>query len=224
MLLNTYDEHVELQDFLKMIEKNCQPFLNLLDTVKDTKTWMGKQRPLFFRGMKKGGKVLIKEKVRKDRQAKDSSSYVKAEDLDVEFEKQLGIKARSQGVYTSSNSDTASRYGDVYMVFPIDSFDYITTTHGYTDMIDALQYYFEVIGGEEGEELKKEWLDKYGYSDTNYVTPKYLEKLVSDYHKNGDMKTAVKGGHEVVFICDEYYAIKDDSTYYQKILQWLDKR
>lgn len=222
MLLKRYDEHVEFENFLKMIDKDCQPYIKLLKDLAHITSYHHRHQPIFLRGMSEDDNLILK-KVRKDRTPLDSVNQVDNTLVDDIFYDKMGVRPRSEGIFTSTNSATANLYGIIYMVFPIGDFDYVASD-SWVDMIDAWSTYYEVFNDFEsnGNEESKEIIDKYGNMEDGKVPRKWIEHVIEEYGKNGnEIKTAVKEGQEVVFICDEYYAIKYDKESLNRIIKWL---
>lgn len=227
-----YNEHkklninIEFDNFLKLIDRDCQEFIKLLREIKDIKTYVSPKRLLFYRGMKKGDKEFIKDKVRKNRKQLDSDYYFNQQQLDDIFYKELGVRPRSEGLFATTSQHYSRNYGDIYVIFPIGKFNYVTTDF-FTDSIDFFIYYFEVMNGDEGIEIKNEYIEKYGKSVNGNVPYKYLEYFVSHYKLNdSDLVITIREGNEIIFLCDEYYAVKVDSSteYLDKIIKWLDEK
>lgn len=225
MLIKSYSEFTELEKFIALIKNDCKDYLDLLDNIKDVKTYFSNQRPLFFRGITNENDTFIKKQVRKDRKPLDSTNQVDNVLVDNVFEERMGVRPRSEGLFTTSNAELANKYGELYMIFPIGKFDYVTT-NSWIDMIDAWTTYYETFLDYEatGHEDSKEFIDKYGSLENNKVPRKWIEHIMDEYKKNELIEHAAKEGQEVIFICDEYYAIKDESSLYQEIIKWLDNK
>jgi len=127
---DTPTPHTKLQKLCEYISKNCTQYLK---DVKESRTWM-------FRGVKSDLSAFVGHS-RQERRAKDSVS-----ELQTMFDRclsALGATAlRSNSIFATSNFGTASDYGDVYIIFPIDG----KYTFTYTNMDDiVLQELADII-------------------------------------------------------------------------------
>ena len=113
------------------IKENCQPFLRMTDQP----LYRGVVVPLT--GMFIRAKT---EAVRKDRKPRDSS-MLSHELADHWFNTKYKLRPRSQGLFCTSNPNTAKRYGKLAYVFPVGKFRYMWATNSDgTPVYDSLEY------------------------------------------------------------------------------------
>jgi len=112
--------------------------------------------------------------------------------MDDLFKKKFGWKARSEGVFTSSDiSQLENVYGEPYMFFPIGNYKYV---------------YHPTI-----RDIFME-MDNYKYIDIDgNVNIKAIEIYLSEHipkYKNNNLHIAYKNGVEVAFKCKSYYLVR----------------
>ena len=100
-------------DAVKLVQEKCRPFINL------------NVEPALYRGDRSNTvKVAVRTiNVNKQRKPVDTERHVH-DAMDDWFEKKLGARLRSEALFCTGNSMTASMYGTVNCVFPVGSFKY----------------------------------------------------------------------------------------------------
>lgn len=101
------------KEFINLVVRDCKPVIKI----------MIKNKNMLFRGMKSKS-IYSYNSVRKDRKPKDTPIKM-ADLLDKAFFKIFHWKPRSEGLFTTSNIYTASKYGSLNAVFPCGNFDYV---------------------------------------------------------------------------------------------------
>lgn len=114
-----YDKAVDL------IIKDCQPFLEQINyKVKRLPLYRGlKQIKRDDRGKFEEG-LMLKRKVRKDRQPKDMSKQ-DVSIMDQVFVNHFGYPYRTQALFTTGSYNIADNYGQVFLIFPIGQFNFL---------------------------------------------------------------------------------------------------
>jgi len=110
------DEISKLHGMFNDINKKCQPFL------KEFKSSNCKN--LLFRAVNKKIKLYEEIKPRQDRLPKDTPLNIHKL-LDDKFNENFGWKARSEGVFVSSNMEKIKPYGLPYIFIPIGKYEYL---------------------------------------------------------------------------------------------------
>jgi hypothetical protein len=177
----------------QILEKECSKFFNLL-----------KKKSYVFRGIENLSSDFKKVKARKNRQPRDTPSYVH-EKLDEMFQKHFGWKVRSEGVFTSGNSELED-YGDIFLFAPIGNFKYIWSAN-----IKDLYHKLLTMGAVPPSrnipnDLIMDMFDK--RSDE-------VEDLIKKYHHNEGLNIATRYETEIVFKCDYYYLLNVTDENYE---------
>lgn len=192
---NEHSDSNQLDEYFKLIRRDCKPFLELLRKNQDIKRkgffpFRRDEKPLLFRGMYDKEDFLDK-KVRKDRRAKDSWEFVDQKLVDNIFFEKWGIRPRSQGLFTTFSMGQAERYGYIYVVFPKGDFDYV------------------VCEAEDYNDLWLDYMDEAGITNKDDIPLDHIEYVVKWLHQyNSNIGSAIKYSYETIFLCDSYYAIR----------------
>ena len=130
--------------YFSLIENDCSDFLK----------YMKKAGRMLFRGMDSNGKVIYGRSHEK-RSTMDTSENVQKR-FD-ELLKVAGFKAlRSNSIFTSGDMDHAENYGDPYMIFPKNGFNY-TWSEEHADWVpDEDNVYFDSSDEHEVREFLNE--------------------------------------------------------------------
>lgn len=132
MRLKTYineESTLNIQDIVDNIKKKCAPYFKKAGPTGD----------FLYRGVRSSSlsdkRLVHKVKPRTDRRPLDTDKSLHAL-LDELFLKHKGWKARSEGVFLTSNRSTARAYGKVFVMFPIGSFKFLYNP----DIVDLTNY------------------------------------------------------------------------------------
>ena len=199
----TEETNPDPQKVLLLIKKNCKPYLQ-----------QKAKAPLqLFRGTKAlEYEDFLEITPRKDRQPRDTPQKIHKK-FDQLFLKYHGIKARSEGVFTTSDNTVSSFYGINGIVFPIGNFKYLWNPNVKDLSTDP-----------NGANITKPWYKKIFDELMVLVTKDYeniddmLENIIKKY-KSTDLKNAMKSGNEVMIFCKKYYMV--DTLYYSEIFGQL---
>ncbi|CAG7580759.1 MAG: putative chorismate mutase-like protein [uncultured marine phage] len=246
---------------IKLIKRDCKPFLEELDKNPNLlserflmrgvqKVWENDEmlpelryestspsKSKFYRNTWRY-RIAYKE-VRQDREPRDTA-YGVSDAFDEEFEKKFNISPRMKGVFTTGNENTASQYGQPFLVFPIGEYKYVwsPTVKDLFNKVDGNYWYRyldfpegavdEFMELEEGSDVQGEYgIDWYkeGMSEeeiNNHLSEdarNQVESIVSEY-KDTDLEDGIKSGNEITFVCDSYYIV----TFHQKIVDEFYRR
>jgi len=215
----------DLSEAIEGIKSDCAPF------IKEMKiSWKTFPR-LFYRGMESTDKYI--HTVRKDRRPLSTPREI--HDLvDFHMKKKFGWKPRSEGVFATSDSQTASTYGKSCYFFPIGNYKYIWSPSVRDLFVSVLQYgvdvdkkdaektyeiYWDSKKAPHNSFLKKDPIFQSSKSKKEYVTRamKNRDKILNDNIKkyvdqclDDGLEKALYMDREVMFRCDSYYAINKD--------------
>lgn len=123
---------------------------------------------------------------RMDRKPMNTNPEVSAM-FDEEFEKLFGWKPRSEGVFCTGRNVRSELYGDPYIVFPKNGYQFIWSKRINDLYIDSGIYGYNM---DKVEEVSKK-----------------IRSLVLSYRDHG-MRKAIRSGVEVTIKCDYYYVIE----------------
>jgi len=117
--LTEYIENDDIVTGLKLIEKNCKPFL---------KEWLTSQNKNDIRYLFSGRDSHIdfeKKSVRVNRTPLSTNISIH-KSFDNAFKKEFGWNARSNSIFCTGREDVAASYGDnLYVIFPIGKYKYL---------------------------------------------------------------------------------------------------
>jgi len=189
------------EKLVALIKKNCKPYLR-----------QKAKAPLqLYRGMKKlEYEDFLEITPRKDRKPRDTPLKIhkKIDDL---FLKYHGIRARSEGVFVTTDYSISSYYGINGIVFPVGDFKFLWNP-----------YVFDLSMDPTGMAVLKPWYKKLIdeimalISKDPKNTDEVLENIIKGY-KSTNLKAAMKSGNEIMIFCKKYYIV--DSLYSDEIKQ-----
>lgn len=192
---NTYD--------IELLVKKCRPICEIY----------AKTRGVLYRGIKKihneEQNVFMLKTRRKDRKPKNSSTEIHNL-FNETFNEIFHWKPRTEGIFCSTDYQTATFYGYSYIVFPIGNFRYLYSEN-VRDTIDL-----------PGQVLKK--MGHYNiksWSDPTFI--KELKKFIKENFTDKNLETLLSKASdtEVVLDCDEYYGIRRADIDYTKLIKEL---
>lgn len=170
---------------INLIKRDCGALIaRLSGRLGTNKMFRGLKRPL------PSGK-LSKLKVDKNRSPKDMPLRLH-EMIDTWFQRESGIRYRSEAVFASSSVTIASTYGTVNSFFPIGNFSFCWSPV-YDDLFTKLDMHIHDHPG------------RYDYST-------FPEELINEFMNAGKYKfdsglaAGIQMQHEIMFYCDTYYA------------------
>lgn len=180
-------------DIIKMLHTDCAEWFNQI-----------KGDQVCYRGAKPITGVIEKRIPRKVRKPRDTP-MVLHNSLDDEFKKKFGWKARSEGVFATSNMRQARGYGAPHAFFPIGKFKYI-----YSDQIEDLSDYFENeevlawVGDDDGYEFYEGGVE-FGSERFNNI----LKRAINTY-SDKRLSYALESDVEIMFYCPKgYYLVEN---------------
>ena len=153
------------------------------------------KRPV-YRGISERQFEFKKFKVRKDRKPTDMDISLH-KDINTKFKELHGVKnIRSVSLFGTGSIEHVERYGEAYYIFPIGNYTYWWSPK-VVDLHDKL-YFKNIYNIDDIVPENKEWLNK--------LLKSYIDK---------DLPGAIKSGNEIMFLCDEYYAM--DLNIYREV-------
>ena len=172
----------DIDEYLPILEKECAPYL------KECKKAGG----FLYRAINDSFSIK-KMKPRSDRRPRDTPIELH-NFMDDYFKKNFGWKARSEGVFVSSDFSYISEYAShVHMFFPIGKFKYVWSKH-VSDIFIIFREH-EIIDINDNE-MNGDISD---HEDT-------LIDVLRHY-QNNNLYSAIVAGNEVMVKCKEYYLI-----------------
>lgn len=185
------------------INKLCKPYIKNLKKMASRSD----NDKFLFSGRKSSASDVIKGKVRQDRRPKDMPLEVH-ELLDKQFQKEFGIKARSNSLFCTLRVSTAKAYGVPYYIFPIGNY----TTIWSNEVNDLFEWIKDDIGTSRRNDFdhlhgaidnwkhvnnKEEILDI--IEDMNIPAKYYTDKSYIRMKRDSD--------NEIMLHCKEYIGI-----------------
>lgn len=180
---NYLNESTTSHEIMDILSNKCKPFLRKMKEERmSTFVYSGRERSEdFFIGQ-----------IRKDRKPLHTPKKVHNL-LDKLFEQYHGIKLRSKSLFCTINSNDAINYGILYLIFPIDKFEF----YHHPDITDLLQYIrnehniknIEVWSKEEHEDMEKD-----------------LQEIVQEYQKG---LPKIYTDVELMLYGDKYLAVSE---------------
>lgn len=165
-----------------------------------------------------------------------------SEKFDEQFYKLFGWKPRKEGVFCQSDVTDINIYGDDYIIFPSNGYNFLWSEHIedlwaslISDKYGLTSYdiHPETLMFKVSNTLKKEYKEG---GPTLGSREEYQKKFEDEWHKEADktirnivatyrennMKKAIHSGNEVMIKCDYYYVIENTnpmSDYVRKVLK-----
>ena len=209
-----------LDEFVKLVMRDCQPFLKL------------KTQPL-YRGLSEArkqkilGGFAIKDDVRIDRKPRDSNPYLHNA-MNRALKKKYGVPVRSESLFCAYSKAVAMAYSDdmPYLIFPIGETKLIWSPY----IIDPFAELQEVWGSAENSTLLS-WIEK--ITVENELHPRddendrraVIEILFDEYgdelYADGSSKDAQNSKNEIMVLCDSYYAISSTKITIDELMDKL---
>jgi hypothetical protein len=192
------DQQHLTKDLVSTIIEECEPFLDEIRHQPDNYVmYRGiRVKPSFTENPDGSWKTPItgvhRIRVRKDRVPLDISKSA-TEILNSLFERDFGIKYRTQAAFVKGDKSSTIEYGSPHVILPIGEFKYCWSPN-IEDLYVYAAYKFDLekIGQLQNPEEKiKEVYEKGEYKSNG------LLMALTNYKK-----------HEIMVACDEYYAIE----------------
>jgi len=204
------DKVVTDETLINIIKKKCLPFL------KENKG--GK---LLWRGSRwdiENIKILTP---RQNRLPMDTPERIHNFVDDI-FKKKYGWKARSEGVFVTSNRKEAQDYGNIGIFFPIGKFNYLYNNK-IRDFTENLKnsgiISFDDIDAAAYKEFWKSPPDEDELKEINQLRDNLINTIRS-YEKT-NLSKASRSDIEIIFKCEHYYLIRPKKTLFTKLQDLL---
>ena len=193
-----------------------------IDKVKSTsmfKLYQQSSDNYIYRATNHNIKSIVRLQRRTDRTPKDMPlEYHKL--FDKLFQKKFGWKARSAGVFATSDFRATRTYGTPYIFIPEDPYSFLYSTKiadlfsevadGWGAFLTKLDY--AILDGDE-DQIKKLAARK---KNVDVQTKEHVIDKVVNTYKDNNIKQAIKKETEIMFNCDNYYLINID--YFKSII------
>jgi len=211
--INESDWFEKKDSAIAMIKEDCKPVL------KEIK----KAKKLIWRGAKIQNSLITRRRTRMNRKPLNTNIEIH-EILDQLFKKKFGWRARSQSITGTSNEDSALMFGDrPYLLFPIGEYEVIWRKN-IGDFIQVIplwvEDFFEMKAGKSKNDIRRiieiwsRGILKGIDADDPDVEKILLVKIKKDLEyevskcTSGKLSQALKGRHELMFKCKEYYLVE----------------
>ena len=198
---------------IEMIKQDCGSVLKEIT----------KAKKLIYRGATSQNSLITRRKTRMNRRPLNTEIEIH-KILDQSFKKKFGWRARSQSITGTGSLNSAYVFGSqVYMLFPIGEYEVIWIKN-IGDIIQMIPLWIETFFEEDKagkrkiniRKLIKTWSDGVlKHIDPNdpdvekallTKATKELEGIVSKA-TSGKLSQALRGSHELMFKCKEYYLV-----------------
>lgn len=216
-------ESFDYEGTYNFIMDNCQPFLYESDI-------HGEHGTFLYRGAKSEKDIFTIKIPRKDRKPKDMPIAI-SQAMDVIFQRNIGWKPRSEGVFTSTSINSATSYStNVYRVFPIGQYKYVYIKN----MMDTYSLRFEIetklsvlldetlqYTNRIFNSLRKIPLKDLDPKIRNYLLIATKEVLKKKTIKTSSLSTLEGRATEVTLKCKKYCMLK--SHYWELMLKFKEQ-
>jgi hypothetical protein len=204
----------ELEDnAIEMLKKDCAPVIKEIT----------KAKKLIYRGASSQNSLITRRRTRMNRRPLNIEIEIH-KILDQLFKKKFGWRARSQSITGTSRRNSAYLFGSqVYMLFPIGEYEVIWIKN-IGDLIQMIPLWIETFFEEDKAGKRKSNIRRlikmWSGGVLKHIDPndpdvekvlltkatKELEEIVSK-STSGRLSQALKGAHELMFKCKEYYLV-----------------
>jgi hypothetical protein len=181
-----YRNNNSIEKYTEVIKRDCKSWLSAVKNCS---------RP-FYRGVDLpllSDVAFLKKKVRANRRPMNATKEEQLV-LDRGFQKEFGWKARSNGVFITSNPMEAMNYGNLFYFFAIENFKYVWSPKIedlYTDIP------LVIVDLRNRKEYKKS-VDK--LHD--------LEQIPKTFYRDSGLCQAASARNEVIVNCKTYYILE----------------
>lgn len=155
---------------------------------------------LLYRGAKRDIYDYQINKTRSNRKPKDMPLVIHNK-FNNEFNKKFGWKARSEGVFATSDKNATDDFGSRYIFIPSEPYSFIYSTVIKDLFTDITSYSSNFVKDNEVDIISSYKKDQDNYSEKDIDS--ILTKIVNTY-KNDDIIKAIKSKNEIMFKCDKY--------------------
>lgn len=194
-------ENTDLLEFLGMIKRDCQPYLNILgDKV------FGMAMTGLYRGITGNlvGKFLAKKARLADRIPRDLAIDVH-EHINNWFTEAYGKPWRN-AIFCTGSIAEANEYGHLYQIFPLGDFEYLWSP----DIVDLMR----TVSGSGLVHVDKNIMIPQDHKPTDpALIDQFIEQELAGKYTSSNLLTALRGKNEIMLWCDRYYAIRTSAVF-----------
>ena len=173
----TTSNEITLPGMVAMINRKCAPYIRQMG-------WNN----LLFRGVHPATTPFTINQCPVNRKPKDT--YIEIHNVaDAWFQKNFGVKYRSNAVFASGSHTQAQSFGHVYAIFPCGNFKFCWSR--------------------DVEDMTKEfsWVRAYMYSDTDDGQGKFEDALAMARYSDQDLLGAQASGTAIMIHCNEHIMV-----------------
>lgn len=185
-----YEENKDevLDKIIERIKSDCKPWIQEF----------GGLVPL-YRGIISNTPFFSRQYVRQDRKPRDSGREIHKK-WDNFFKKEFGHPFRSASVFASTNYNDASDYGDVFLIFPTQTYSYVFSPY-VSDLTESFNVSLQNFNNQNRGE------DNY---TSNNVPQDVVNDIMGDftYEMDFGLDEFLKRRVEVMIKCESYYALE----------------
>ena len=202
-----------IEDFWKLVQKKCKPFLKEWMPIQKT----GEMFPL-YRGMNE--QDAGEKWVRQDRKPEMSGRKFHT-DVDNMMKQVHGVNGRTKAMFCTGDASATTAYGDAFMVFPVGRYKYLWSGRIRDLYIDASKYGYhpnmmdwivstarkmniDIYDPKEGSKAQKE-LRKMGQAQNTQALRDMMK-----YYYTKDLRKAIRSENEIMVQCESYLYLKDN--------------
>lgn len=214
-------------EIIKLIEKDCQPFLKNLKKISPIETlpMSGRKKVTpWFEGI-----------VRKNRKPMDTPIEIQ-EVFDEEFYRKYKIKIRSNSLFLTTDLKVTTTYGQSYYIFPIGNYKIDWNSKiidFFEDIVDTFSNHpnddysidFQALIGEPRHfnQVRNEYRSIDSYIEHQ---EEKLKIIIDDYHY-GEFTKKILGSswsNEIMLNCNKYYAVSVGNPGIDEFFNWLQEK
>lgn len=192
-----------LDNAIPLIKKTTKPWQKIIKSTGSP----------VFRGMK-GTSVVMRKKVRTERNPKDTS-FTEHYIIDKAFEREFGWKARSNSLFVTSSLVAAQGYGFLKLIFPIGPVKYIWSPE-ISDLymyvkIQPVRDAWGVDAGPIPDDEMKFYMDNPDQL-IKRASEAELKRVITSKYKTKGLPQSYSSS-EIMINCSEYWAISVPAIY-----------
>lgn len=201
------------RDVDSFIKKNCKDYIKKTGydlSINDPNYLSKGKNKILYRGMKKARGITVK-KVRKDRKPVDTEIRM-SKLINHAFHDLFGWYPRTEAMFAFGDSNYAEDFGNVFVVFPIGSFQFIYSPQ----VLDLSGSFIDNLMARISIDISDLFMEKFiqgAQVDSNEVREAIeLTKKVMKEHNytNKNLKRGIIAGVEIMIGCDSYLAIEEE--------------
>lgn len=196
------NENLKLKKIYNYIRENCKDYLsnqdsNVVPIYRGITNTSIKKDEILTGSNRVDDLFSFIMQVRKDRKPRDSNEWLHAS-LDKFFENTFNVKARSAGVFASTDLDMVKGYGGTYVIYPVGEY-FIIYSKDISDAYDALNDGIYSLGVNKPLSASKIIRDKalatlsdYAHAKDFKLAANAIDHTIATNEKNVSFETAAQ--------------------------------